>query len=101
MRADLFTLDNLGNSFRCLQERTQEYTLLIGIMTELFSASPGWITNCLKQNGESLLNLHGEAGDMDPAKGAAIMDEWRTKKFWQLIERYKIPLNCIFIFQKG
>jgi hypothetical protein len=45
--------------------------------------------------------LHGEAGDMDPAKGAAIMDEWRTKEFWPLIEKYKIPLNCIFIFQKG
>jgi hypothetical protein len=30
--------------------------------------------------------LHGEAGDMDPAKSAAIMDEWRTKEFWPLIE---------------
>jgi hypothetical protein len=40
----------------------------------------------LKWNGKTQLNLHGEAGDMDPAKSAAIMDEWRTKEFWPLIE---------------
>jgi hypothetical protein len=33
---------------------------------------------------------------MDPAKPAAIMDEWRTKEFWPLIEKYKIPLNCMY-----
>jgi hypothetical protein len=40
----------------------------------------------LKRNGKTQLNLHGEAGDMDPAKRAAIMDEWRTKEFGPLIE---------------
>jgi hypothetical protein len=75
MRADQFTLDNLGNSWGCLQERDQEYLSLLGITTELFSASPGWITNCLKRNGKTQLNLHGEAGDMGPVNCAAIMDE--------------------------
>jgi hypothetical protein len=96
MRADRFTLDNLGNSWGCLEEKAQEYATLLGITTGLFTASPGWITNCLKRNGTTQLNLHGEAGDMDPAKRAAIMDEWRTKEFWPLIEKYKIPLNCIY-----
>jgi hypothetical protein len=87
MKADRFTLDNLGNSWGCLQEKAhQEYATLLGIKTGLFTASPGWITYCLKWNGEAQLNLHGEAGDMDPANRAAIMDEWRTKEFWPLIE---------------
>jgi hypothetical protein len=82
MRADRFTLDNLGNSWGCLQERAQEYAALLGTTTEQFAASPEWIMNCLKQNGKTQLNLHGEAGYMEPAKHAAIMDEWRTNEVW-------------------
>jgi hypothetical protein len=53
--------------------------------------------NCLKRNGKTKLNLHGEAGDMEPANRAAIMDQWRSNEFWPfLIEKYKIPLNCIY-----
>jgi hypothetical protein len=52
--------------------------------------------NCLKQSGKTQINLHGEAGDMESVKRAAIMDEWRTKEFWPLIEKYKIPLSRIY-----
>ena len=58
MKADRFILDNLGNSWGCLQEKAhQEYATLLGITTGLFTASPGWITNCLKRNGKNTIKF--------------------------------------------
>jgi hypothetical protein len=96
LRAERYGIDGLGSSWGCLQFKAMEYAQQLGISEDKFSASPGWISNCLIRNGKVILNLQGEAGDMAAAEREKIMNEWRTMEFWPMIERYNVPMSCIY-----
>ena len=62
---------------------------------EDFKASNGWIEGVMRRHNFINVKLHGEAGEKSPEEAKAIIDEWKEKKFFPMIEKYGVRRECI------
>ena len=79
-QARLYKQDKCGLSWSFLQEKARVYVLdEESDEYQQFDTSPGWISNLLKRNDMTGLNLHGEAKEIDEEKRIATMSKWSGK----------------------
>ena len=96
LRSASYHKDKLGLSFDFLKEKASKYAKEIGLDEGEFKASSGWLTRCLNRANLTGLKLHGEASEMPPEERKAIMDEWKSKEFHPLIEKFNVRPECIW-----
>jgi hypothetical protein len=60
-----------------------------------FEASPGFISQVLRDHNLIGVSLHGEANDIDDKEREQTMSAWR-EKFWKKLRDCNIPPECIY-----
>ena len=86
LSAKKYTRDKCGLSWLAIQAKALTIAKKLNIDVEKFQASPGWISKFMKRKNLVGIQLHGEAGDMEPAVSERIMRDWRNDTFKDAME---------------
>ena len=95
LRERKYVVDKCGVSWVHLANRSRQFAYRLGYNDESFKASPGWLSNVIRNSGKVSKSVHGEANEMSREEREAVMHPWRIK-FHGIIEDKNIPIECIY-----